>query len=289
MIIELEDKVTKSVLLIRHAYRHAKHRDSRLELAYSGGKDSDVLVELCKMGGVWEKEWLRPLHRCTTIDPVGTLKHCRETGVEIMRPKWSFRECIRRSGFPTRWTRHCCGVLKEFAVEDYCLVGIRRCESTARAKNYKEPEICRVYNGRGKAIHFLPLLEWTDKDIEEFINERKVKCHPLYYRQDGSFDVSRRLGCVGCPLASRRNRIADFTANPRFVRFWCKAGAEFLASHPDSNINSYFSDVYEWFVCNLYFDSIEEFRAKRGGKGLFESEQVDCKAYLEQTFNVNLD
>lgn len=44
MRTELEDKITRSVLLLRHAYRHVKHQGKRLEICISGGKDSDVLI-----------------------------------------------------------------------------------------------------------------------------------------------------------------------------------------------------------------------------------------------------
>lgn len=285
---DLDNKITQSILLIRHAYRHCKHRGLRLELAYSGGKDSDVLVELCKMAGVWGTDVLRPLHRCTTIDPSGTLRHCLDVGVEIMRPRKSFRDCIISSGFPSRWYRHCCGSLKEFAVEDYVLVGVRRSESTLRAKTYKEPEVCRTYNGRGKCVQFLPLLDWSDADVRDFVINRGIRCHSLYYDGDGSFNVSRRLGCVGCPLASRKNRIADFERNPRFVRFWCKAGAEYLLRHDNCSARNNFRDVFEYFCCNLYFDKIADFK-KSLHEGFFGDGENACKLYLEQKFGVNLD
>lgn len=38
---ELEEKVKQSVLLIRHAYRHATWQGSKLEVPISGGKDSE--------------------------------------------------------------------------------------------------------------------------------------------------------------------------------------------------------------------------------------------------------
>lgn len=177
MRVDLEEKVTRSILLIRHAI----HRGQRLEVAISGGKDSDVLIELCKMADVWGKSGLRPLYRCTTIDPPRTIKHVLSQGVEMLRPKMSFRDCILRSGFPTMFARHCCGTLKEFAVEDYVVIGVRKSESVKRMKNYHEPEICKVYpNGGGKAVQYLPLLDWSDDDVREFIEERGIRCHPLY-------------------------------------------------------------------------------------------------------------
>ena len=285
MDLGLEEKVRASVLLIRHAYRHAVHRNSRLEVAYSGGKDSDVLLELCRMADLFGKSGLRPLHRCTTIDPVGTLRHCRENGVEILRPSKSFRRCIVDSGFPSRFYRHCCGELKEFAVEDYVVVGVRRCESVQRMKSYKEPEQCRIYNGRGKCIQYYPLLEWSDEDVRQFVEARGIKCHPLYYDEDGAFHVERRLGCVGCPLQTKKKRAAEFLEHPRFVRFWLRAGAEFMALHPKSQACAKFANVYEWFVgdlfCKDYADFVARFRA-----GLFP---VDCRRYLEEYFSISLD
>ena len=70
---------------------------------------------------------------------------------------------------------------------------------------------------------FLPILEWTDKDVEQFIKERGIKCHPLYYDEQGNFHVERRLGCTSCPFKSDRG-IADFKANPRFLKAYLRAG-----------------------------------------------------------------
>ena len=290
MRIELEEKVSRSCLLIRKAFRHCRHRDCRLEVGISGGKDSDVLIELCKMSGVWGNPVLRPLHRCTTIDPSGTLRHVIEQGVEVMRPRRDFRECIIRSGFPSRYVRHCCGELKEFAVEDYVLLGIRRCESVSRGKLYLEPEACRVYNGRGKAIQYYPLLDWSDDDVAEFIAERGIKCHPLYYDEHGNFHVERRLGCMCCPLAYRKKRLAEFEAHPRMVRFYIRYGLEYWRLHPDAIVREYFCDVYEQFVCDVFCKDVDDFRRRfRGGNDLFGVGDVDCKRYLEDCFSINLD
>ena len=284
----LDRLVTQSCLLIRRAYRHVRNEGGgrRLELAYSGGKDSDVLVGLCKLSGVWGGEYLRPLHRCTTIDPPFTLQHCIDVGVEIYRRN-RFRDCVLMSGFPSRFVCHCCGKLKEFVIEDYVLVGVRRCESAGRMKNYKEPEACRIYGGGGRCIQYYPLLEWSDEDISEFIKVHDIRCHPLYYDSAGVFHVERRLGCIGCPLASRQHRINDFLRYPKFLRFWARLGAEYLRTHPNIATHKYFDDVYEWLVCELFYDSIEKFRFDypRGG-GLFGVD--DCRVRLENYFGIKL-
>lgn len=295
---ELDEKVSRSILLIRNAWRHAKHRGSLLELAYSGGKDSDVLVELCKLGGIWGDKWLRPLHRCTTIDPPYTLRHVQDVGVEILRPRKSFRRCILDSGFPSMFQRHCCGVLKEFAVEDYVLIGVRRCESVKRGLRYNEPEQCRVYkNGGGKAIQYYPLLDWSDMDISDFVNERQIKCHPLYYDSSGVFHVERRLGCMCCPLVYYKKRLLEFEKNPRMVRFYLRAGVEYWESHPNIKKREYFRDVYDWFVCDVFCKDLNEFYRRFrpsklvGGSGIdlfASSSDIDCKEFLENHFKIKL-
>lgn len=287
---ELEDKVRNSILLLRKAYRHVKHQGKRLEICISGGKDSDVLIELCKMGGIWGSDVLRPLHKCTTIDPAGTLRHVLSQGVEVIRPRRDFRACIERSGFPSRYVRHCCGELKEYAVEDYAVLGIRKCESVNREKIYDEVETCRVYNGRGKAIQYYPLLWWTDEDVREFIEERGIRCHPLYYDLEGVFHVERRLGCICCPLASKKHRLEEFKKNPRMVRFYIRHGLRYWESHPQSGVRKHFGNVYEQFVCDVFCDSVDDFKKRfKKDLDLFGVGCIDCKLYLENYFGISLD
>lgn len=278
----LDKKVTNAVLLIRKAYRHATWQGKRLEVAISGGKDSDVLIQLCKMADVWGKDGLRPLHRCTTIDPSGTLKHVKDQGVEILRPRKTFAQCILQSGLPTMFVRHCCGELKEFAVEDYVVVGVRRSESVKRSLRYTEPSAC-VSHGRGGMVEqYYPLLEWTDNDVKEFILVTGIKCHPLYYDENGVFHVERRLGCMCCPLIYRKKRIEEFKKYPRMLRFYVRYGQRYLDEHPDVKKNEYFRDVYEQILCDLFYKDLESFK-------LVGVKPNEAKVFLEQYFNINLD
>lgn len=189
---QLQRKVDRAIKLLQSTCK-----DQQVELSYSGGKDSDVILELAKMAGIN----YRAIYKCTTIDPPGTIKHCLDNGVEIIRPKISFLQIIEKKGFPTRRARFCCECLKEYKVMDKAIQGIRCSESTKRAKYYKEPTMCRTYGSKKNYVDvILPILDFTDKDVEEFIKERGVKLHPLYYNEDGSLNVKKRLGCMGCPL-----------------------------------------------------------------------------------------
>ncbi|MBR1526873.1 MAG: phosphoadenosine phosphosulfate reductase family protein [Prevotella sp.] len=220
MTEDLQKKVDRAIKLLQAAGQIAEEHGQPLEVAYSGGKDSDVILELVKMAGVK----YRAIYKNTTIDPPGTIRHAKEMGAEQMNPRKTFRQLIELHGFPSRMRRHCCSYLKEYKVLDYCVIGVRREESRKRAERYKEPEVCRVYSKKEKVRQYLPILDWTSEDITEFIAERNIKCHPLYYDTGGTFHPERRLGCMCCPLKSRKGRLKEFEQNPRMLKFYLGGG-----------------------------------------------------------------
>lgn len=86
--------------------------DGPLEISYSGGKDSDVILRLAQMSGVKHEA----IYKNTTIDPPGTIAHCKENGVTILPPRMTFFQLVENKGIPTRRARFCCEVLKEYKV-----------------------------------------------------------------------------------------------------------------------------------------------------------------------------
>lgn len=260
-------------------------QDGEIEVAYSGGKDSDVILQLAKEAGIPYKA----IYKNTTIDPKGTVKHAKEMGVEIVKPKMSFFELIRQKGFPTRFYRFCCGVLKEYKILDRTIIGVRRSESRKRAEKYKEPEICRVYSKKEKVKQYFPILEWTDEDVATFIKDRGIKCHPLYYDEDGNFHVERRLGCVGCPLQSVKKRREEFMKNPKMLRLWIANHQKFVETHPDCmTVEHFYGNSYDQMFYNLFLDTkVSDFGRLVGG-GLFPELKLDCKQFLEDYFKIDL-
>ena len=273
---ELQKKVDFAIKLLQSI-----PQDGDIELSYSGGKDSDVILELAKMAGIP----YRAIYKATTIDPPGTIAHAKEMGAEVIHPKKTFFQLISEKGFPSRFSRECCSVLKEYKVCDRAIQGIRRSESRKRAERYKEPEYCRVYSSKVKAKIYLPILEWTDQDVAEFIKERNIKCHPLYYR-GGQFDVTKRLGCIGCPLQSRKKRIQEFKDNPKMLKAWIRAGQKRYTSEAYQNgkAKHKFKDAFEVMGYMLFCDNTEDFKEKT--YGMFGD--FDWKEFLQKEFNVDL-
>lgn len=274
---ELQKKIDNAIKLLQTISRG---KDGEvIEVAYSGGKDSDVILQLVREANIP----YRAIYKNTTIDPPGTIKHVKEMGVEIMQPKMSFFHMIEKKGFPSMFTRFCCEVLKEYKVLDTCIIGIRREESRKRAERYKEPTVCRIYRKGGHVEQVLPILEWTLQDVQEFIEDRKIKLAPVYYRPDGTIDYTRRLGCVCCPLSSLQK--VEFLKHPKMVRAWCRAGQKFLDTHPNSNSVKIFSDVYEMFAARVFNrnKSLRGFVLNK--EAIFKT---NYKESLEWFFNIKL-
>ena len=277
MTDELTKKVERAVKLIRTAAK-----DDVVEVSYSGGKDSDVILELAKMAGIK----YRAIYKNTTIDPPGTIKHCRDNDVEILQPKMSFFKLVEKKGMPTRRARFCCEKLKEYKVLDKAIQGIRRSESTARAQRYSEddPIICRIYGSKKNHVSvILPILSWTDRDVKEFIEERGIKCHPLYYDEAGEFHPERRLGCMGCPLRSDAG-LAEFKENPRLLRLIVKASKVWWDNNPQLKSHKKFGSIYGLVAHNILYKSYDEWAA--ADNNLFE--RMDWKKELEQYFGIEL-
>ena len=279
---ELEKKVEQAIKLLQVCYKAA---GEPLQVAYSGGKDSDVILELAKMSGI---EY-RAIYKNTTIDPPGTIKHVMENGVEIRRPKESFFSLMKRNGYPRRMMRFCCRILKEYKILDNCIMGIRKCESVKRSKLYTEPTECRIYGSKKNHVNAIyPILDWSDEDEVEFIVERGIKLHPLYYREDGSIDITKRLGCMCCPLMYYKKRLQAFKQYPGMVKAYIRCGNEFLESHPQSRTTKRFSNVYELFVADVFFENYKDFvKAKLEGD-IFSDKPADYKKLIEEYFKIEL-
>lgn len=256
--------------------------DGPIEISYSTGKDSDVILELAKMAGIP----FEAIYKNTTVDRPGSIKHAREVGATIINPKKNMLQLISQNGWPSRWARFCCKELKEYKVYSRAVHGIRRCESTARAKLYKEPEVCRTYQSGKKARIYLPILEWTDDDVELFIRERGIKCHPYYYDDNGIFCVHRRVGCIGCPMQTD-NGVEDFKRYPYMFKARLRAYKTWFDSHPDSKSRERFPDVYHAAYMKLFCHDMEAYdRVFGGGNSLIMKTLIrksSLKTFSEST------
>lgn len=192
---DTQKKVDRSIRLLQSAQAGY---DGVFELAYSGGKDSDVILQLAKEAGIR----YRAIYKNTTIDYPGTLRHVKEMGAEIIMPKMKFFDIVAQMGLPNRMKRFCCGILKEYRYDTSLkkmITGVRRSEGNDRAKRYTEPTQCRgTKKDPYEAIY--PILDWTDDDILAFILDRNLKLAPVYYDSGGVLTSNSVSAAWGAPF-----------------------------------------------------------------------------------------
>ena len=212
----IEDKVALAIERIRHFERQALAMNpDGYFVAFSGGKDSIVVMDLIRRAGVKHTAHFH----MTTVDPPELLDFIREHydgAVKWERPKISMFQLIKKKMMPpTRIVRFCCDHLKERGGEGRMVVtGVRWAESAKRSKR-QMVESCFRDNTK---MYLHPIIEWSDDDVWQYIRERPLPYCKLY---DEGF---KRIGCVGCPMAGA-GRIAEFKRWPRFEIMYKRAFA----------------------------------------------------------------
>jgi phosphoadenosine phosphosulfate reductase len=279
---ELEKKIQDAIRILKIAEQQASVYDEPVEVAYSGGKDSDIILQLAKESNINFKAY----YKQTTIDPPGTLNHVRENNVEIIRPKITFFQLIEKKGFPSFQHRFCCEALKEYKILNTAIWGIRASESVKRKKRYTTFDFCRKYNSKDKVHIYLPILSWNLIDVKNFISDRNLKLAPIYYNNDGSINYKARLGCLACPLKSDIGK-ADFLKYKSILISYLKAGQKYFLKHYDKN-DLRFKNIYELFLFRTFFRKKSKYELAMTENNLFNS-KINAKEFLENYFHTKLD
>lgn len=263
-------KIDRAIRLIKAYSRHCNP-----VLAYSGGKDSDVVNCLFKLAHVK----VDLVYNSTTIDYPGVISHCIENGASIRRPKYTFLQLIAKKGLPSMTRRFCCSELKEQFIPGTVFFGIRSDESVKRTKRYTEPTACRIYSKKKWQEQVFPLLDWVLEDEQYLIENEGIKLHESYIGENGHYDLSRRVGCIGCPLQGDRGK-RDFLQYPKFLRLWVKAYAEYVRTH--KAVESVYHDI----VWHLFYSNHGNNKYNQTYHGLFEP--PDPRQFLCDYFNIDL-
>ena len=209
-------------------------------LAFSGGKDSVVIKALADMAGVKYDAH----YTVTSVDPPELVKFVKSfEDVSFDRPldadgnqvtMWNL--IPKKKMPPTRVVRYCCRDLKETSGEGrFVVTGVRWEESakrqkrggleTAEKKSHKmqnhdpdNPDQGMIHNCMQHHRRMLnPIIDWTTDEVWEFIREYGVPYCRLY---DEGY---KRLGCIGCPMATVEHRNEEFRRYPKYKRAYIKA------------------------------------------------------------------
>lgn len=271
-MMQLSEKIDYSIALIHKGERLALslNPEEGYFVGFSGGKDSQVLLELVKMAGVKYHAY----YSVTTNDPPENVRFIRENYPEVtfIHPKETFLKLVGKKGLPTMTHRFCCERLKEHAgVGNLVLTGVRAEESRKRAK-YDEVKVYsrrkehsdrhkvtiesmeenehKCVKGQDKVMLY-PILHWTEKDIWSFIKEYHIPQNPCY-------KMAGRVGCMFCPFANKKQIQMYEDRYPKYKYNIIKA----LTLFYEKSDKHYFDtpeQYYEWWKSKK---SVKEYRYK---------------------------
>lgn len=248
--MDLEQKAIERIRLASEMSLH--HYKQPLVCTYSGGKDSDVMLELFRRSGVpFEVQ-----HSLTTADAPQTVRHVKKVfrdlelkGVKatVSYPIYKgertsmWRLIQQKKMPPTRFVRYCCEVLKENNGNGrYIATGVRWAESTARrrrsefekigkskkeAENFSTVMLLEDNDAKRRMTEMCmqkwkmivnPIIDWGNTDIWKYIESEKIETCELY---KCGYD---RVGCIGCPMAGKK-RWKEFRDFPTYEKAYKKA------------------------------------------------------------------
>lgn len=244
-----------------------------LVITYSGGKDSDVLLHLAGAAGIPYEV----LHSLTTADAPETVWHVRDTfrRLELANVKctidthrtpdggnvtmWNL--IPRKLMPPTRWMRYCCSELKEGGAKGrWIATGVRWAESAKRKSrgalevlNSNKSKRLTLMNDNDESRMLMencqlkgkrvvnPIIDWEDADIWEYAGAEKIPMNPMYACG------WKRVGCIGCPLASKKERRKEFLQYPKYRDSYIRAFGRMLTERKQRGLDGSWKsgeDVY---------------------------------------------
>ena len=259
--VELRKKMEYTLQLLQKAEKIALSYDQEdgFYLAFSGGKDSQALLHMAQLAGVK----FRAHMNLTSVDPPEVIRFVRTNykEVELNKPHKSiFRIAVEKQILPTQRVRWCCAEYKENAgAGKVTLIGIRRKESSRRAKRneveisnrkfsgslddfeeYRQEQKAKRARRRSKkdgvnitnadneqtlgcingkeSLLISPIINWSERDVWEFLNDVVSVPHCSLYDEGW-----KRIGCIGCPMSSRKQKLFEIKRYPHVKRNWIKA------------------------------------------------------------------
>ncbi len=273
------DKVDIAIKRLQEASQMSQQVYQKpLLVTYSGGKDSDAVIELAKISEIP----FEVVHSHTTVDAPETVYHVRNKfhkleldgyKCEIHMPVYKGRRTsmwdliVKLHVPPTRFFRYCCSILKEGTGDGrFIATGVRWDESVKRAnrgiyevitKNIKDRIVLTNDNDekrklfescfKRKSNTVNPIIDWSSSDVFNFLNNQKVKINPLYQK-----DLFNRVGCIGCPLANTRQRQKEFYLYPKYKKLYLIAFEKMLKDCEKNNIRKSkwetADDVFHWWM-----------------------------------------
>ena len=211
----LQKKIDESYEVLKTAAEVSReYYREPLIVTYSGGKDSDVLLQLaleCLKADDFEV-----LNSHTTVDAPETVYYIRDKFKELEklgvkatvnyshykdgRPKTMWSLIVDKEIPPTRFARYCCAELKETSTPNrFVAVGVRASESIARRNR-------NLFSTRGRTK--TEAYYYDTNHIKEVFNDDKAR------RQEEGVQSPNEIGVYDCTFVKKAKMNEDLICNP---------------------------------------------------------------------------
>lgn len=211
----LEKLAAETIKKIYNTYVNYMNKVDVFYVAFSGGKDSIVTLDLVQRALPHNK--FKVLFGDTGMEFPDTYKavdvieqECTENNIVFLRAKSDYSPLFTWNQFgpPATVTRWCCSVhktapqvltLREYTgLHDFtgmAFIGVRASESAARSE-YDYVSLGEKHKGQYSCN---PILEWNSAELYMYIFMRNLFINEAYKKGN------RRVGCLVCPRAAERN------------------------------------------------------------------------------------
>lgn len=192
-----DERLQHSIDLLQKAEKLAMRYDPQdgFYLAFSGGKDSQALYHVAQMGGVKFKAHMN----FTSVDPPQVIRFVRQHYPDVVThaPRKSIYDlAVERGILPSMRIRWCCADLKEQAgAGKVTLIGIRKQESTRRAKRHEVEVSNKKFSGSLEEFG-----QWQEQEIqrkEEKLLRRMQREGKKVNEDYFSADKENEVRCIG--------------------------------------------------------------------------------------------
>lgn len=249
-LLEVIEQIT--VKKIFDVYKRYRNKLDCFHIAFSGGKDSIVLLELVKKAlpkscfvVVFGDTGMEFPDTYDVIDKIE--EQCRADEIEFYRTASHFEpeESWRLFGPPSRVLRWCCSVHKSapqtlklrevLGKNDYVgmgFVGVRAHESIARSdydyENYGKKQ-------KGQYSHN-SILEWTSAEVWLYIYAHKILINEAYKKGNS------RAGCLFCPMGGGKSDSFRNLSYATEIKKYTDIIREMIDENSITNYESYISN-----------------------------------------------